>query len=601
MTEYIYFVKCADCDDELFMFFDEAKEFAMSCLNRKPIITQTEVNRNDFGECVDSCDLGTVWSWEALMGDVTDDEPAKSVFTRDDLAEYNPDNDAEFDAIDNSVDFEINEIPEVSAIDEVPDNFRKPVPADMAIEDLVEALEEHEDLVECKSCFNLFPKTDCMKHDHGYLCHDCDSADYKTTISTDEVLTDLVADEFEAIAGYEVADEVVRQSDMPEEKKTAVIDTLDHIKKEEEEHIDELKELFNDDDTKVTSEESGTLYEDVDDLEVDEDTVECTWCNELFDRSECRYEVDLGWLCSRCEAAIKSRGETLTFREGSYWDFLDESAEPITEASLSDIAASVNAEFGSDLNSDDILDKTGVEDSRHVNLTTKLTPSEKAKIEKDKAAARAYRRKLADWKHYQNSKAESINEAFNPEEQIEFEYNDLKVTLFGNIQDRETGTYDDHEIKVNYLYYRKAQDVATDIWENFITDEDVAEVSNGLEALLDDELWGKFLETHFDTLFDKYYENLLEYYREDATTKCEMTYSYQDYLDGELSDASYKMTRKLTDEEKQFLANNKNSVLEELEDSDAYRARLTTCPECGAASLDLETGICINCGFNTLD
>ncbi len=67
MLEYIYFVKCPGCEDEPFDFFNEAKDFAMNCLSQKPIITQIEVNRNDFGECVDSCDLGTVWSWEELM------------------------------------------------------------------------------------------------------------------------------------------------------------------------------------------------------------------------------------------------------------------------------------------------------------------------------------------------------------------------------------------------------------------------------------------------------------------------------------------------------------------------------------------------------
>ena len=68
------------------------------------------------------------------------------------------------------------------------------------------------------------------------------------------------------------------------------------------------------------------LLETLDDE--DEVTVECTWCNELFGRDQCRYEVDLGWLCGRCEAAIKSRGETLTFKENNYWDFLDEILEP---------------------------------------------------------------------------------------------------------------------------------------------------------------------------------------------------------------------------------------------------------------------------------
>ena len=72
--------------------------------------------------------------------------------------------------------------------------------------------------------------------------------------------------------------------------------------------------------------EGMTIEELVGEMEENEDTVECTWCNELFDKSECRKEVNLGWLCSRCEMAIKSRGETLTFREGNYWDFLDEDA-----------------------------------------------------------------------------------------------------------------------------------------------------------------------------------------------------------------------------------------------------------------------------------
>jgi hypothetical protein len=206
MVTYIYFVKCPDCEDEYFDFFDEAKEFALGCLSKKPIITQTEVCRNDFGECTDHSDLGTIWSWEDecrdTEGDCTEAESASSIFTKDDLKRMADGSDPEFDSIDNSVDFEVEEpvTSEISAIDDVPDNFRKPIPEGMTIEELVEEMEENED------------------------------------------------------------------------------------------------------------------------------TVECTWCEDLFDKSECRYEVNLGWLCSRCEAAIKSRGETLTFKENSYWDFLDESA-----------------------------------------------------------------------------------------------------------------------------------------------------------------------------------------------------------------------------------------------------------------------------------
>ena len=181
MITYTYIVKCPQCEDEFFDFFDEAKEFALGCLTKKPIITQTEVNRNDFGECTDHCDLGTVWSWEDMM-DATDAEPAVSIFTRDDLECMNhtgrPCYDAEFDALDNSVDFEPG-VDEVSAIDDIPDNFRKPIPEGMTIEELVEAMEENEDTVECTKCGGLFEKTSCThnKEGFGWCCTSCESDD----------------------------------------------------------------------------------------------------------------------------------------------------------------------------------------------------------------------------------------------------------------------------------------------------------------------------------------------------------------------------------------------------------------------------------------
>jgi hypothetical protein len=39
------------------------------------------------------------------------------------------------------------------------------------------------------------------------------------------------------------------------------------------------------------------------------------WCGDIFDESECRYEENFGWLCPQCQAALKSRGEQLTFIE----------------------------------------------------------------------------------------------------------------------------------------------------------------------------------------------------------------------------------------------------------------------------------------------
>jgi hypothetical protein len=380
MLEYVYIVKCPNCEDEHFYFFNDAKEFAMSSLSRKPIITQVEVNRNDFGECIDSCDLGTVWSWEEMMK--TDDEPTESTFTKDDLK--CDDCNAEFDELDNSV-----------------DDFRKPVPEGMSIEDLVEAMEENEDEVECAICNELFPKAEChYDEEEGYICAQCE-----------------------------------------------------------------------------------------------EDTVKCTWCGFHYDPGECRKEVDLGWLCRGCEMAIKSRGETLTFREGSYWDLLDE------------------------------------------------------------------------------------NYSKDPSDLVELEYPNLTVTLFG--PKRDVDDWDEIEHTTSHTFLVPKVEVATAIWENWITEEDVKDVEGGLEALEDDIAWEKFLETHFDDLFEKYQQQLLKYFEEDAV---------EDFR--EKSQEEYDLER--------WTASNKpKSYLEDLEEPDDYKARLADCPECGATqSFDHETGICVNCGFN---
>lgn len=347
MLEYIYFVKCPGCDDEPFHFFNEAKDFAMSLLSQKPIITQIEVDRNDFGECTNSADLGTIWSWEDMMQ--TDDEPAKCIFTKDDLA--CTDSDTEFDALDNS-------------LDSVPDNFRKPVPADMTIDDLVEEMEKNEDDVECKGC------------------------------------------------------------------------------------------------------------------------------GALFDKSECIYDKDYrGWLCWPCQQAVIDHGGNLNIGEAP------------------------------------------------------------------------------------------LDEAMDPREMVELDYPSLTVTLYG--PKRDVDDWDEVEHTTRYTFLVPKVEVATAVWENWITEEDVKDVEGGLETLEDDEAWEQFLETHFDDLFEKYNKQILEYFKEEAA---------EDFR--ERSQEEYDLER--------WAASSKpKSYLEELEEAVDYRKHLVDCPECGVSeSFDHKTGICINCGFN---
>jgi uncharacterized Zn finger protein len=176
MFKYIYYVKCPGRLDEHFDFFDHAKSHALSCLGQKPIITQIELDCNDYGECVDSTDLGTVWSWEDAAS-VAKDKPEAALFTKGHLAMI--DDDPEFAALDNSLDTDAVETDfhSHSRLDDVPDNFRRPIPEGMTIEQLVEEMEENEDTVECKVCGELRDKSVCSYDGdyRGWVCSSCDN------------------------------------------------------------------------------------------------------------------------------------------------------------------------------------------------------------------------------------------------------------------------------------------------------------------------------------------------------------------------------------------------------------------------------------------
>ena len=61
---------------------------------------------------------------------------------------------------------------------------------------LVETLEENEDVVECKECFDLFPKADCIKIEIGYVCPECgkvhgyEKPDFEIDLISDVVIAD---------------------------------------------------------------------------------------------------------------------------------------------------------------------------------------------------------------------------------------------------------------------------------------------------------------------------------------------------------------------------------------------------------------------------
>ncbi len=480
MLEYIYFVKCPDCEDEPFSFFDEAKEFAISCLSKKPIITQIEVDRNDFGECQDSCDLGTVWSWEEMMDDVSS-EVEPTTFAKADTFECDDCFNQEFDSLDNS-------------LDSVPDNFRKPVPANMTVEDLVEEMEENEDDVECKFCHELFDKSEC-KHDrdYGWLCSGCQRA-------VQDHGGDLVISEPALEEAFNAKEKVE----------------------------------FNYDGLEVTLQGPKR---DVDDWDEAEESVS--------------------------HSIYKTKEDVAT----DIWENF------IEEADVTDVDGGLEA----------LEDDTAWNDFLANHF--------------DELLDKYYDKLLAYYKDDATKEYEethSLNESWNQDELVELEYPNMTATLYG--EKRSEDDWDEFEHTANHVFVVTKGDVATAIWENWITEEDAESVLGGLKTLEDDRLWGLYLDLHFDELFEKYKAQVLDYFREEAAED----FRERSQEDHSLSTWAASQEHAYDALQDDFNNNDEASktFLEEFDDAETHKANLTDCPECGAVSYDMKEQYCANCGLN---
>jgi hypothetical protein len=315
--ENIKFIYTAnsDLDDELFYAEFETKDkainYAMDHLDKLPFVDEVELVYNADGT-EDAISYKTIWDHTMAA--------QEEVAAAEDEAFW---------------DFRAKEEAEVQA--------NKHDLGDTtwfeSMNNLVEEMEENEDMVECKECFDLFPKADCVKLAFGYVCPHCNSGaavadndifkiefpEYKkfsdTTndfddsklamsdedvarvnepfeepefendpISTpEEAVPFLVNDEVEAVAGYEKAAEVVADSDL--ENKEEILDTIDHIKKEEEEHIEELQDLMSDEkDDEIIEVENEPVSDEA--KEVEETAVDVEESEVLVEETELKT-----WIC----------------------------------------------------------------------------------------------------------------------------------------------------------------------------------------------------------------------------------------------------------------------------------------------------------------
>lgn len=152
MVAYKYVVHSDADENNIYDEFDtqaEAVAYAKEHADSMTYVDKIEVEINDFGEVVDEYGKERIWSY-------LDESAAK-------CEEHKPDSWGQAKAdIEKFFEKEDKEdaqhAPKLDADD---------------VDGIVEALEENESEVECKGCFELFPKESCVKTAHGYMCKGC--------------------------------------------------------------------------------------------------------------------------------------------------------------------------------------------------------------------------------------------------------------------------------------------------------------------------------------------------------------------------------------------------------------------------------------------
>ena len=157
MTEFKY---CVHCENEPAVCFDtevEAMKFARECTGTCSCIKVEKSEIDEDGET-----LNNEVIWAADCADVIEKETIS---------------DNEFDTDFPASDIENIDISDDIDYDEIAKQYKEG-PADWVddsklIKEAVDALEENESEVECKCCFDIFPKENCIKTEKGYICKKC--------------------------------------------------------------------------------------------------------------------------------------------------------------------------------------------------------------------------------------------------------------------------------------------------------------------------------------------------------------------------------------------------------------------------------------------
>lgn len=157
MTEFKY---CVHCENEPAVCFDteaDAMKFARECTDTCSCV---KVKKSEIGEDGEILNNEVIWAADC-----------------DDVIEKETVSDNEFDTEFPASDIENIDLSDDIDYDEIAKQYKE-YPTDWIddsklIKEAVDALEENESEVECKCCFDIFPKESCIKTEKGYICKKC--------------------------------------------------------------------------------------------------------------------------------------------------------------------------------------------------------------------------------------------------------------------------------------------------------------------------------------------------------------------------------------------------------------------------------------------
>ena len=149
-TAIVYIVHSDLDENNIFAMFEDEIEAIMYARRHKEDLTyvdKTEMSLDESGDYDEVLSAETIWVYD-------EDEDPEDIEDAPELSDEELFN-IDFDELEREVDDEESWF------------------EDLDTDSLVETLEENEDIVECKECFELFPKEACTKIAIGYICPDC--------------------------------------------------------------------------------------------------------------------------------------------------------------------------------------------------------------------------------------------------------------------------------------------------------------------------------------------------------------------------------------------------------------------------------------------